>query len=146
MRERGCRPIRRASTALRRWVLCQELNRMGTRSVITTPKTAPRPLTRRGSKPLFSQWEGSPPLEVVHECQPRQAREVSRRTGKALVKYDHSSRQGALHNVIVRVTEKQALAVWCPTCGAKPGEKCELSSGQPRTDPHRDRRLVASDK
>ncbi len=40
----------------------------------------------------------------------------------------------------------QALSVRCPTCGAKPGEKCELGTGLPRTDPHRDRRLVASDK
>jgi len=37
--------------------------------------------------------------------------------------------------------QKLALAVRCPTCGAKPGEKCELSTGLPRTEPHRDRRL-----
>jgi hypothetical protein len=24
----------------------------------------------------------------------------------------------------------------CPTCGANPAEKCELHSGQPRTEPH----------
>jgi len=46
----------------------------------------------------------------------------------------------------MKVTEKQVLAVRCPTCGAKAGEKCELSTGQPRTDSHRDRRLRASDK
>jgi hypothetical protein len=44
---------------------------------------------------------------------------------------------------------KPALAkiqmVRCPTCGAKPGEKCELATGQPRTNPHRDRRLEAAD-
>ena len=34
---------------------------------------------------------------------------------------------------------KQILAVRCPSCGAAPGEKCELSTGQPRTSPHRDR-------
>jgi hypothetical protein len=39
-----------------------------------------------------------------------------------------------------------ALAVRCPTCGAKRGEKCELGTGQPRTTPHRDRRLMASEK
>jgi hypothetical protein len=33
----------------------------------------------------------------------------------------------------------------CPTCGVKRGEKCELHSGQPRTEPHRDRRLAAQD-
>ncbi len=46
-------------------------------------------------------------------------------------------------NAVVRVTEKQALCVRCPVCGAKPGEKCELGTGEPRTEPHRDRRLVA---
>jgi len=44
------------------------------------------------------------------------------------------------------LSPQQALAVQCPTCGAKPEEKCELSSGQPRTDPHRDRRLIAKDR
>jgi hypothetical protein len=46
----------------------------------------------------------------------------------------------------MKVSEKQSLSVRCPTCGAKPGEKCELSTRQPRTDPHRERRLVASNK
>jgi len=44
-------------------------------------------------------------------------------------------------------TKKPALkkveAVRCPTCGAGLGEKCELSTGQPRTEPHRDRRLIS---
>jgi len=42
-------------------------------------------------------------------------------------------------------TPKQIQAVRCPTCGAEPGKKCELSTGQPRTEPHRDRRLIAGD-
>ena len=46
----------------------------------------------------------------------------------------------------MKAKQKEALTVRCPTCGAKKGEKCELSTGQPRTDPHRDRRLVASDQ
>jgi len=37
------------------------------------------------------------------------------------------------------------LAVRCPTCGAAPQERCELTSGQSRTEPHRDRRLMAAD-
>jgi hypothetical protein len=41
---------------------------------------------------------------------------------------------------------KRALEVRCPTCGAKVGEKCELGTGQPRTEPHRDRRLVSAKK
>jgi len=43
-------------------------------------------------------------------------------------------------------TLEQIQAVRCPTCGAGPGEKCELSTGQPRTEPHRDRRLEAEDE
>ena len=43
------------------------------------------------------------------------------------------------------LSPKQILAVRCPTCGVEPGEKCELCTGQPRTMPHRDRRLIAKD-
>jgi len=43
------------------------------------------------------------------------------------------------------LTVEQIQAVPYPTCGAEPGEKCELRSGQPRTSPHRDRRLTAED-
>jgi hypothetical protein len=48
--------------------------------------------------------------------------------------------------VTKELSPKQMLAVRCPTCGAAPGEKCELGTGQSRTNPHRDRRLVAKDK
>jgi hypothetical protein len=37
------------------------------------------------------------------------------------------------------LSPKQVPAVRCPTCGAEPREKCELSTGQPRNEPHRDR-------
>ena len=43
------------------------------------------------------------------------------------------------------LTATQALAVSCPTCGASPGQKCELNTGQPRNEPHRDRRLQAKE-
>jgi hypothetical protein len=43
------------------------------------------------------------------------------------------------------LSPKQILAVRCPTCGAAPGEKCELSTGQPRNNSHLDRRLIAKD-
>jgi len=43
-------------------------------------------------------------------------------------------------------TLKQLQAVRCPTCGAAPGEKCELVTGQPRTESHRDRREIAAEK
>jgi hypothetical protein len=70
----------------------------------------------------------------------------SQGTPCALVTIDQIPAKVWLHYLAMKVTEKQALAVRCPTCGAKPGEKCELSTGLPRTEPHRDRRLVASDK
>jgi hypothetical protein len=63
-----------------------------------------------------------------------------------MVTIDHLIGWQPAHCVGMKVTEKEALAVRCPTCGAKPGEKCELSTGLPRTDPHRDRRLAASEK
>ncbi len=43
------------------------------------------------------------------------------------------------------LTPKEIQTVRCPTCGAAPGEKCELSTGQPRTEPDRDRRWNAED-
>jgi hypothetical protein len=43
------------------------------------------------------------------------------------------------------ISPRKILAIRCPTCGAAPGEKCELSTGLPRTTPHRDRRLIAAD-
>ena len=64
----------------------------------------------------------------------------------ALVRIDQLPVERAVHYAIMKVSEKQALSVRCPTCGARPGEKCELSTGLPRTDPHRDRRLAAFDK
>jgi hypothetical protein len=45
-----------------------------------------------------------------------------------------------------KLDPKEALAVRCPTCGAAPGKKCELTTGQPRSDSHRDRRLIAKDE
>jgi hypothetical protein len=41
---------------------------------------------------------------------------------------------------------KQILAVPCLTCGAIAGQKCELSTGQPRMTPHRERIWVAKDR
>lgn len=46
----------------------------------------------------------------------------------------------------MKAKQEQALTVRRPTCGAKPGEKCELSTGLPRTEPHRDRHSAASEK
>jgi hypothetical protein len=43
------------------------------------------------------------------------------------------------------LTLEQILKVRCPTCGVAPGEKCELSTGLPRFEPHQARRLAAED-
>jgi hypothetical protein len=68
------------------------------------------------------------------------------RQARDLVRIDQLSPEYPVQYVAMKVSQKQALSIRCPTCGAKPGEKCELSTGLPRTDPHRDRRLAASDK
>ena len=44
------------------------------------------------------------------------------------------------------ITTKEILTIRCPTCGAAPGEKCELSTGQPRFEPHQARRFSAVDE
>jgi hypothetical protein len=41
------------------------------------------------------------------------------------------------------VQRESILVVSCPTCGAKPGENCELNAGLSSTEPHLDRRLAA---
>jgi len=55
---------------------------------------------------------------------------------------------GALQDMAVKVREltpSQTLSVPCPTCGAAIREVCELHSGAPRNEPHRDRKLTAAD-
>src|ERR1700691_6346999 len=43
------------------------------------------------------------------------------------------------------ISLERALAVRCPTCSAAPREKCELSTGLPRTNPHRERKWASGD-
>jgi len=43
------------------------------------------------------------------------------------------------------LTLKQILSVPCTTCGAAVEEVCELHTGAPRTEPHRDRKLSAAE-
>ena len=43
------------------------------------------------------------------------------------------------------LTQKQIFSVPCPTCGAAAKEPCELNTGAPRTEAHRDRKLCAAD-
>ena len=40
----------------------------------------------------------------------------------------------------------ESLSVQCPFCGSRVGQKCELSTGYPRTTPHQERCLNAADK
>jgi hypothetical protein len=42
------------------------------------------------------------------------------------------------------LTKDQLLSVPCPTCGAAINERCELNTGDPRNEPHRDRKLIAA--
>lgn len=38
--------------------------------------------------------------------------------------------------------KERDVSVRCPTCGAAPGEQCELTFGAPRAQAHVDRRLA----
>jgi hypothetical protein len=44
------------------------------------------------------------------------------------------------------LTLQQTQATPYPTCGARRGESCELSTGMLRTNPHRDRELLAAEE
>ncbi len=39
------------------------------------------------------------------------------------------------------IVSKKGFTIYCPTCGSRAGERCELNSGQPRTDAHPYREL-----
>jgi hypothetical protein len=61
---------------------------------------------------------------------------------------EHPPRSRTLHDAVVKtkeLTPKQILSVPCNTCGAAIGEVCELHTGAPRTEPHRDRKLSATE-
>lgn len=61
----------------------------------------------------------------------------------AVVRIDHLRCREILHDGDMKAARDQALVVRCPTCGAKPREKCELSTGLPRLSPHPSRCLAA---
>ncbi len=68
--------------------------------------------------------------------------------GCGLSNIEHLSRPGTVHYVLVKakeLTPKQIMSVPCSTCGAAIGEVCELHTGAPRTEPHRDRKLSAAE-
>ena len=43
------------------------------------------------------------------------------------------------------LTKHQPLSVACPTCGVAINEPCELTTGYPRNEPHRNRKFSAAD-
>jgi len=52
-----------------------------------------------------------------------------------------------LNNILVKpekLTLKHILSVRCPMCGAKPKEKCTLSTGHPSSKTHLNRDLAAA--
>jgi hypothetical protein len=60
---------------------------------------------------------------------------------------EHFPRGTTLHYAVMKakeLTPKQILSVPCTTCGAAIGKVCELHTGAPRTEPHRDRKLSAA--
>ncbi len=62
--------------------------------------------------------------------------------------YGTFSRLETLHYMVVKtkeLTPKQILSVPCTICGAAVEEVCELHTGAPRTEPHRDRKLSAAE-
>lgn len=64
------------------------------------------------------------------------------------VQYRTVFRPEVLHSAVVKtreLTPKQISSVPCITCGAAVGEACELHTGAPRTEPHRDRKLSAAE-
>lgn len=44
------------------------------------------------------------------------------------------------------LTKDQLLSVPCPTCGVAIKESCALTTGYPRNEPHRNRKLAAADR
>ena len=61
---------------------------------------------------------------------------------------EHTPAPETLHYVVVKtreLTAQQMSSVPCTTCGAAVGEACELHTGAPRTEPHRDRKLSAAE-
>lgn len=61
------------------------------------------------------------------------------------VRKARDSRAAELLSMSNRSAIEKIQTIPCPTCDALPGENCELHPGQPRTEPHRERRLAAAD-
>ena len=84
-------------------------------------------------------WEMDRTLQALHNKR-------MPNSGCTLVTIDQHCQRAVLHYVVMKAEKEQALAVRCPTCGARPREKCELNNGLPRTEPHPARHLAAEKK
>ena len=72
---------------------------------------------------------------------------VSDASATAKSKIDQRSRPEMSNNQRVKpakLTLGQILSVRCPMCGAKPKERCKLSTGHPSQKTHLDRELAAA--
>jgi hypothetical protein len=77
------------------------------------------------------------------------APQVGLESPRKLFKTDQTSFNERLHHEKMKtkdLTREQAQELSCPTCGARRGEACELSTGMRRTNPHRDRLLHAAEE
>jgi len=67
--------------------------------------------------------------------EPKEAPELRRDRDKVVVPWT----KGESDPIGPRLEIKQDMAFWCPACGAKPEEPCELSTGILRTCAHLER-------
>jgi hypothetical protein len=63
---------------------------------------------------------------------------------RSVFKIEHHSEVKKRYKAEMDAKDK-SLNFACPICGAQPQEKCELNSGTPRFESHRERRDTAKD-
>jgi len=94
------------------------------------------------NRPTIEQIKSVPcpsPLDPIHSELIEELDQI-RHVRKA-----RDSQAAELLSMSNRSAIEKTQTIPCPTCDAQPGEKCEIHSGQPRTEPHRERRLAAED-
>ena len=75
----------------------------------------------------------------------QQDRRIPRNLPERAVTIEQSYSCPAPHNIAMTAQLNPSLEASCPTCGARPGEKCELNVGLTSIEPYTDRRLDASE-
>jgi hypothetical protein len=95
----------------------------------------------------MERWTGNRTTHPSHSGISGLAMQIKTR---AMFTIDQSPRITSGHNhAAMRSPEsysKEVLAIRCPTCAAPPGARRELTTGQARGTPHRDRRLKAKNE